>query len=311
MNSTNVDIGSQGSDPRNLPTMVTPLPRTGMRGLLKLLGNPDSYGNPPIPYTGRLTLIDETNTRTGHIYMRNGRVYAIHYTDFIPPLARRLHTNQYITAEQYTTLVQSGTPDDETTIRTLLEVSNETIENINRQMLLSSLAHLYSWNEAAWLWEQDAHTALNTISPLEPTLLVAAADERDGQWNALQRNYVEATESDAIPIRGKEWAEIPPDYLSPEGQAIQSLVDNQKTNRIIAGTLGLTRFELAGRLAQAIADETIQYAAPEDLPDVDGTNFFNEQSNRLDTLAAERGTLNARLREIDAEIAKINREKLL
>lgn len=244
--------------PSPLPDSPTPMPPGGLRGLLKSFGGADAYGNPPEPRTGSITVL--AGQGVGNVYLRSGRVYAIGYSGFVPPLARRLLTSGFIGRDEYDALAATGAPDDEETIRRTVAVPVDSVENLNRQMLLSSLTHLYTWKPAEWVWEEGAATARNTISALEPGLLVTATDERQGQWGALRRNYPQVTDPDAVPSPGPEFTHTPPPGANPESVAVLRMVDGLTANRVIAGTLGLTRFELAGRLAAAVAEGSVVYA---------------------------------------------------
>lgn len=291
--------------PVQLPIAPAPLPEAGLRGLLRAFGSPDEFGNPPEPVTGRI-MLRSADGREGHIYLTSGRVYSIHYTGFQPPLARRLRSLDTITQHDYEQLAATtahGQPAvyDEAAIIAHTGVDPETIENITRQMLLSSLTLLYTWPDCAWTWEDGQRTSRNTISALEPTLLVAAADERLGQWNALQRNYPEVTMPEAVPQPGPEHNTT---AGHPETRAVLALVDGTRTNRDIASTVALTRFELAGRLAAAISDDQIIYQAttPHEQDDPWG---LGPEVELLAALEEERAELAGRLADLDGEISRI------
>ena len=274
------------------------LPPGGLRALLKSFGSPDSFGNPPAPRTGSIHVVEESG-RAGDIFFKAGRVYAIHYSGFTPPLARRLLTNDAISAEEYSRLSETDSPDNEETILTTTDVDQEILENINRQMMLSSLTFLYSWDNPQWEWAEGVATEVNTVSPLEPGLLVAATDERQGQWKALERSYPDVTSSDAIPTQGSAWVAALPEDAHPESKAVHGLVNGENPNRFIAGMIGLTRFELAGRLAQLLANDVVAYEGGALKPS-------SEQMAMLVELQQERNELLHHLDSIDRQIAALS-----
>ncbi len=282
------------------PHTPTPLPYGGLRTLLRDLGTADSFGNPAPQRTGRVRLTQQDGLE-GYLWMRRGLVYSIQYDGFTPPVGRRLLTSGDITESEYATLAGTQKEDDETTIYMHTSASREQVESVNRQMLLSSLTFLYHWKDATWQWEDDVTTAVATISPLEPGLLVTAAEERLGQWAALERNYPDVCDPDAVPTPGDAWAETTEEEQHPESSAILALVDGKKSNMFIAGTVGLTRFELAGRLAQAVANDFITYAAT---PHHAATQPAQPAAlDRVAELRQRRSELQQQLDAVDAAIA--------
>lgn len=285
-----------------LPTDPSPLPRTGLKGLLRSLGARDEYGNPAPPYTGRVTINDQDSTdRQGYIYFRHGKVYAVSYTNFTPPLARRMFTAGFLHEDEHEELEKLSPQEIESYAVEKEYITADAAEDINRQMLLSSLTHMYEWRNTEWKWEEDVTTDLFTISPLEPNLVVAATEERQGQWDALARNYPEVTEKDTVPLPGPEWANMAGDNIAPELEAILTHVDGKNTVAHIAGACGLTRFELAGRLAKAVADEILTFAPTAN------TVTEDENENLLETyLAAQRELDDAQQRVEQAQQALDN-----
>lgn len=252
------------ADTHTLPTSPTELPMSGVKGILRGLGARDAFGNPAPPQTGRV-VIQPKNTpeKHGYIYFRHGRVYAVAYTGFTPPLARRIYTAGLINENEYDEL--SALKPEEIGPYAVSHgyLTEDALEDIDRQMLLSSLTHMYTWHDTQWWWEEDELTESFVISPLEPSLVVAATEERQGQWDALARNYPEVTEADAVPLPGPGWSDRAGEDISPELETILTHIDGTNTVAYIAGACGLTRFELAGRLAKAIADDILIFAPEE------------------------------------------------
>jgi hypothetical protein len=172
-------------------------------------------------------------------------------------MATRLYTGGFLTEDQYQKL--KAYPNKQVGPLAVKNgyVHQDTIDDINRQMILSSLTHLYGWVNATWLWEPDAFSENFTIPGLEIMLMVANADERIGQWDALARNFPQVTKPNVVLAPGLEWnlrEQIDP---SPEMRRIASFVDGKMNVSKIATYCGFTRFDIAARLAKAVTDGTI------------------------------------------------------
>ena len=269
-----------------------PLPYGGVRMLLRQLGSPDEFGNPPPAYTGKVALEDVANGRTGSIFLRGGRVYAVGFTGFTPPIATRLFSGGMLTSEQYESL-NSLAPEaagDEAVRRGY--VSADVVEGVNMQMLLSSLTHLYGWSDALWHWVPGAEAIEYLITGLEAALAVTAADERIGQWDALARNNPQVTKPAAVPQPGPDWELKAGESTSPEIAAILLHVDGRTNVARIATICGFTRFEIASRLAKAIADGLIL------IPDPDTGEVAGAEMNLTDNDPRQREYSSA-VREVE------------
>jgi len=247
----------------SLSESPTPLPGGGLRVLLRQMGSPDEYGNPAPSVTGRLQLDDESVPREAGIYMRDGCVYAATFTGFVPPLARRLYSGGLINDQQLAYLLSLEDAQVESACIDQNMVSREHIEAINRQMILSSLVHLYGWSSASWRWLAEQATNAYTIPGLEISLTVSAADERVGAWDALVRNFPQVTVPSYVPQPGPDWGERTGQETTPEIAAILRCVDGQTNIARIAFECGFTRFEIASRLAKALADKLLIVVDPE------------------------------------------------
>ena len=237
-----------------LPTTPTELPTGGMRAILNRLGAPDAYGNPAPSYTGCLHVRHDTDDREGAIYLRAGRVYAFTLTGFIPAVAARLRSAGLLSADVYDYLAALDPTEVSAVAVERGYVDADAIEDVHRQMLIATITHLYGWENAHWWWEDGADSSEFTIAGLEVSLVVVAADERIGQWTALSRNFPAVTKSNAIPKPGPAWAVKAGESTTPEIAAILTHVTGEATLADIATTCGFTRFEIAARLAKAIAD---------------------------------------------------------
>jgi hypothetical protein len=237
-----------------LPTTPTPLPAGGLRAVLRTLGAADEFGNPAPAYTGRIVVKDPNARANASFYLRSGRIYAATLSGFTPPVALRLLSGGLLSAAAYADLHEL-TPDlvGPTAISRGYATADD-VEDVHRQMLLATLTHVYAWGSATWRWEDGAVTDAFTITGIEVNLIVAASDERVGQWEALARNYPLVTKGSAIPFAGPEWSAKAGESTSPEIASILRYVDGETTIGQIAVVCGFARFEIAARLAKAIAD---------------------------------------------------------
>ena len=259
----------------NLSNGYQPLPSGGLRTLLRKFGSEDRFGNPAEAKTGRI-FIKTPQDKEGSIYLNSGCICSVTFTNFTPPIASRLYSGGFITEEQYKYL--SPFPSDQ--VENLVIEHNYTtkqiIDNINRQMILSSLTYLYGWKEADWIWENNVVSNKFLIPSLETMLLLAATDERMGQWEALARNFPQVTKAKAIPQPGSDWNQREKIDSSPEMRRISNMIDGSTNIAKIANICGFTRFEIAARLAKAIADSILI------IPDPDGNNETSAPANLKD-----------------------------
>ena len=246
-----------------LPTQgYQELPSGGLRALLRQFGSEDRFGNPAQAKTGRI-LLQTPQDKEGAIYINKGCIYAVTFTNFVPPIASRLYSGGFINEEQYRYLAQFPSEQVGELVVTHKYTNKEILDNINRQMILSSLIYLYAWKDARWIWEDDAVFTDFTIPSLETMLLLAATDERMGQWEALSRNFPQVIKANAIPLPGPDWDQKERIDSSPEMSRITSMIDGVNSVAKIANVCGFTRFEIAGRLAKATADGILSIPDPE------------------------------------------------
>lgn len=282
---------------QELPVQSTLLPDGGLRALIRQLGAPDEFGNPPIPRTGKIALRDSTEHREGAVYLRSGRIYAASLQGFIPPITLRLLSGGMLNDEQFLALQKYKPEEVGPQAVSHGFVTSDAIDDINRQMILSTLTHMYTWRTAEWHWIEGEETSSFTISALDTLLIISATDERDGQWNALTRNYPQVTKGNAIPSPGPDWNTHVGEATSPEINSILQYVDGTATIAQIAAVCGFARFEIAARLAKAIADGILIVTDP-DAPKREN----DDEIFLIDELAIEQG-----LSPVQAEIAEATR----
>lgn len=247
-----------------LPKTPVALAAGGLRTLLRAFGASDEFGNPAPAHTGCITVTDDSTNREGRLYLRAGRIYAASLTGFIPPVAVRLLSGGLLSAEAFAHL-SSLEPSkvSEEAVKAGYCTADD-VEDVHRQILLSTITHIYGWASATWVWADAQDTEDFTISPLETGLLATAADERVGQWNALTRNFLSTTKGDAVPLPGPGWSAKAGEATTPEIASILIHVNGKNNIAQIASACGFTRFEIAARLAKAIADTILV------IPDPDG-----------------------------------------
>jgi hypothetical protein len=238
-----------------LSSEKAPLPPGGLRGLLKSLGSPDKYGNPPLPITGEIKVFGPQ--RNGSIYLKNGKVYGAQLDSFTPPIALRLLSTGLLSDDMFQTLYKLKPDQVGATAVALGFVEEDIVEDINRQILFSTLTHMYEWRDAHWLWIKGNYTQNYTITPLDTSLTISATDERLAQWFALVQNHKPVTQGSSTVFPGPSWINKVGEETTPEISSILAHVDGENTVAQIAAACGFARFEIASRLAKAIADELI------------------------------------------------------
>lgn len=258
-----------------LPITATSLPNGGLRALLRDMGASDEFGNPPVPYTGRLVLEDNGNGRDGAIFMRAGKVYATHLSGYVPPVATRMLSGGLIASDVFDYLNSLDPAEVGPAVIENNYATADDVEDVHRQIIMSTLTHLYGWTGATWRWEEGVDTDAYTISGLDTSLLVTAADERIGQWDALTRNFLSTTKSNSVPQPGPMWAAKTGQVTTPEIASILTHVHSKQTIAQIATECGFTRFEIAARLAKAVADGILI------IPDPDGTPVVDAREDSL------------------------------
>lgn len=266
---------------------MQPLPKGGVRSILKDMGAPDQYGNPAPSYTGCITVKEAETGKIGKIFLRAGRVYAASLAGFVPPVITRMMSAGLIDQKIFEYL--TSLPANEVNKKAVEKkyCTEDQVEDINRQMLMSTITHMYGWDSGEWCWKESEDTTDYNISPLELRLLVTAADERLGQWTALSRNFLSTTKGNSIPIPGEEWINKAGESTTPEIAAILQHVDGKNTISKIATDCGFTRFEIAARLAKAIADGILIIPDPDGEPQVDVEKDKMDVSPELNPLEYE------------------------
>lgn len=239
-----------------LTSEKTPLPAGGLRSLIRELGSPDEYGNPPIPITGEIKVFGKQ--RNGSIYFKNGKIYGAQLDNFTPPVALRLLSTGLLTDEMYETLDSLPPQQVGDTAIALGFVDEDLIEDINRQMLFSTLTHMYEWRDSEWIWIKGNYTNNYTITPLETSLAISATDERLAQWFALVQNHRAVTQGSSVVFPGPSWENQIGQETTPEISSILQYVDGKNSVAAIAAACGFARFEIASRLAKAIADGLVK-----------------------------------------------------
>lgn len=288
-----------------LPTRPTPtpLPSGGLRTVLRSFARTDDLGNPTPTRTGRIIVKDSTGSGQGSVYVRAGRVYAADLSGFTPAVALRLLSAGLLSEAQFTALQALPAAEVGPTAIAHGYVDEDAVEDIHRQLLLATITHLYQWKNATWRWEDGTTTTAFTISPLDAPLVVSAADERLGQWDALVRNYPAVTRGNATPQPGPDWSAKAGQDTTPEIAAILAYVDGAATVAQIAAVCGFSRFEIAARLAKAVIDGLLiveEAGAPADSGSESWSNELDEARRAVEHAQAALAAAQARLAALEA-----------
>ena len=246
------------------------LPSGGLRKLLRTIEEGSSFKNVTSEKAGRIYLHHEvakdknTSIVSGSVYFRKGNIYAVTYEGFIPPIATRLYTGGFIKEEVYQYLSQLEANKVGFEAIKNGYISQDILDSINRQMVLSSLTYLYGWEKAYWQWDSNETFDGFKIPELPIDLLLASADERMGQWEALNRKFPQVTKPNAVPFPGPDWADRKVIDPSPEMERLSTLVaEGNMTISKIATVCGFTRFEIAAKLAKAVIDGILVVSDPD------------------------------------------------
>jgi hypothetical protein len=275
------------------------LPNGGLRALLKELGSPDEYGNPPLPITGEIKIFGKQ--RDGSVYLKNGKVYAAQLENFTPPIALRLMSAGVLTEDMFSELskLQPNKVSEAAVSKNFID--KDIVEDVHRQMLFSTLTHIYEWRDAEWIWIKGNQTKDYTITPLETRLTISATDERLAQWFALVHNHNAVTQGSAIVYPAEGWADKVGEESTPEINSILQYVDGTTSVAQIASACGFARFEIASRLAKAIADGIVNVVSIKTTTEASGSieSLLNDKNEEL----LEAREMVAKLKEslIDAE----------
>ena len=133
------------------------------------------------------------------------------------------------------------------------------MDELHRELLLSTATHLFDWVDAQWWWQPKENTTSYTTTPMPASLVASASDERIGQWGAVARNYPYVTMPTSVPKAGPGWAAKAGGEVTPELAAMLMHVDGKRTIGQIATSCGFTRFEITRLLASATADKILVF----------------------------------------------------
>lgn len=284
------------------PDALAPLPPGGLRKLLRTIEEGSSLKGVTSEKAGRISLHNEvikensTVIVIGSVYFREGNIYSVTYDGFIPPIATRLYTGGFIKEEIYQYLSQVET--NKVGIEAIKNgyINQDILDSINRQMVLSSLTYLYGWEKALWQWDSNKTFDGFRIPELPIDLILASADERMGQWEALNRKFPQVTKPNAIPFPGPDWADRKVIDPSPEMERLSILVaEGNMTISKIATACGFTRFEIAAKLAKAVIDGILVVS--------DQETMKNGQNSSLEGLKLQS---EYEMAKIDLEMARVN-----
>jgi len=237
------------------------LPRGGVRTLLAHVEQPGLLSIEMNP-TGRVLLLaqpgSEDSPQAG-IWFKDGLIYAASLATFQPPLARRLRATGAVEERDFTAIEGLPAEDVATYAVEKLGIARGLLDELHRELLLSTVTHLFDWDSAVWVWEPTVTTARFVTSPMPASLVASAADERIGQWSAVARNFPYVTQPGSVPKAGPGWAAKTGGEVTPELAALLMNVDGKRSVSQIASLCGFTRFEVTRLLAAATADKILVF----------------------------------------------------
>lgn len=282
-----------------------PLPRGGVRALLSHLAD-SSGGDVPDNATGRLVLVmkpGESGSPEASIWMRDGDVYAADLSSFTPPMALRLKSTGCLDDSEYAVIAKKPAADIGPYAIMKYGVSPSLVEELNREVLLATVSHLFDWNEATWQWRDGETTNSFTTSGMHPSLVVSAVDERIGQWRAVTRHYPHAVQPTSVPHAGPGWAAKTGGEVTPELASLLTYVDGRRTVAKIAGACGFTRFEITRLLAQAVADQILVFPGMNDR-DRNDTDLAQAASDEARKARGGRAVTQEEVRAAEQKVAE-------
>jgi hypothetical protein len=240
----------------------TYLPSGGVRTLLREIGSMNEYDNTFIPWTGVLVFTHPQTQKNAKIWMTDGAIYAAHMSGYTPSIALRLKSAGCLTNEEYETVAKLEPSQAGPNAVAELDIPPNIVEEIHREVMFATIAHLYDWMDATWHWE-EGKTTTHYITTGVPVLLAASAvDERIGQWNAVVRTRPDVAHPNSVPQPGPAWDSAATTHgATPEFFSVLKKVDGQTTVAQIASTCGFTRFEIAKLLAKASADGILVFGS--------------------------------------------------
>lgn len=284
------------------------LPRGGVRALLTHLDEVTG-GEVSKDATGRL-VIDMAETTPGKteasIWFQAGDIYAADLSSFTPPMALRLRSTGCLSDAEYAQIAKQPAAEVGPHVVKAYGVSPTLVEELNREVLLATVSHLFDWSSATWMWVAGEQTSAFTTSGMAPPLVVSAVDERIGQWRAVTRHYPQAVQPTSVPQAGPGWAAKAGGAVTPELACLLSLVDGKRTVAKIAGACGFTRFEITRLLAQAVADQILVFPGmgERDKNDTDLAQQISDETRKsLGRVATQEEIREAEQRVAEARLA--------
>ena len=287
---------------------VHALPRGGVRALLSSL---EAKGNHLVPKdaTGRIEFRMDPGSESSpeaSIWFKDGLIYSATLSSFTPPMALRVRSAGCLSDDEYRQVAPMEATAIGPYVIATYRVSPSLIEELNRELLLAVVSHLYDWHDASWRYIPKETTEAFTTSGMEPSLVVSAVDERIGQWRAVTRHHPQAVQPTTVPQAGPGWAAKAGGEVTPAMASLLSHVDGKRTIAKIASACGFTRFEITRLLAQAASDQILVFpgAAQRDARDTDLGQALVDEERRArggravtsdDIRAAEQRVAEARL----------------
>ena len=206
--------------------------------------------------TGCLCVTDESNTRSGRVYVRDRKIYAVHVDGFIPKIGQRLRTGNMLDEAAFLALtadcdgdVFAAATGEKAVLRGL--ISQEMLDAVYRELMLSAIGAMFTWLGPRARFKR-ADTDHYVIPGVSVQAVIKAVGRRRDRWNELwsQMALGLVVESSVPVVVGN----VPAGAVLPhEAMAVVAAADGTRTLDEVAGECGLTRFEIGHVLSDLVA----------------------------------------------------------
>jgi hypothetical protein len=219
--------------------------------------------------TGCLHLHDQSRTHAAQAYYDNGRLYAVHVRGFRPALADRMLTAGLLDQVLHDQVIVAAGGDPRNADIGHLAVrrgmiGQETLDAIHREILLSAITAITTWEGVRTRFRRNSVTTLYTVPAVPVTAVLTAVERRATHWHSIWRDMAPGcAPQEAVPRCTGQFP-VALD-LSPDARTLLSRIDGVRTLDALAGECGLTRFE-ASHLLHTLTVAGLATASPDPNP---------------------------------------------
>lgn len=207
--------------------------------------------------TGCLYVADDDATRSGRVYFRDGKVYAVHVDGFMPQVGQRLRTGGMLSEEHYDALLAEthGNTYAANIGPMAVErgyITQDVLDAVSREILLSSIGAMFAWSQPKAKFKKNATTDQFNIPPVSVSAIVKAVTKRRDRWDELWNDIApNTTPESTYPVLSDSF-DPHSEPLSSEVAAVIAASTGAATLDTVAGVCGLTRFETGHILAHLV-----------------------------------------------------------